>query len=84
MKLPQSLINAVEKILRTPEAPHVLTEGRKEVIVEDYVSVLKQIPQQTQSQSSLFDQLTVLTLAANKLGLYDAADFLTRHSKLRK
>ncbi len=34
------------------------------------------IPQQPQSQSSLTDQLEELLQAANRLGLYDAADYL--------
>jgi len=36
------------------------------------------IPQCTQSQESLQDQLIELHLAATRLGLYDAADWLRR------
>jgi hypothetical protein len=38
--------------------------------------VINNIPQQPQVQYSLRDQLEQLRLAANKLGLYDAADYL--------
>lgn len=38
------------------------------------VANLKQHPQ---TQDSLSDQLLALKIAANKLGLYDAADWLT-------
>jgi len=36
------------------------------------------IPRQPQTQASLDDQLKTLRIAANRLGLYDAADFLGR------
>lgn len=36
------------------------------------------IPPQPQSQAALNDQLRTLAFAANRLGLYDAADFLNR------
>lgn len=42
------------------------------------VSVLQAIPQQDQQQGALVDQLSDLKLAATKLGLYDAADYLER------
>lgn len=35
-----------------------------------------EIPQQRQTQMALNDQLRILRVAANKLGLYDAADFI--------
>jgi hypothetical protein len=38
--------------------------------------IIRDIPQQPQTQESLSDQLLVLQAAANKLGLYDAAEFL--------
>jgi regulator of sigma D len=41
--------------------------------------VVKEIPQQFQAQFSLDDQLAILTEAAVKLGLYDAADWLHNH-----
>jgi len=40
------------------------------------VDVIKDIPQQPQVQYDLTRQLNELRVAANKLGLYDAADFL--------
>lgn len=41
-----------------------------------YDSQLKRITQLNQTQASLQDQLKVLRLFANKLGLYDAADYI--------
>ena len=38
--------------------------------------VIQNIEQQPQVQYSLAEQLAMLRLAANKLGLYDAADYL--------
>ena len=38
--------------------------------------VIDSIPQQKQSQKDLTGQLALLRVAANKLGLYDAADYL--------
>lgn len=40
------------------------------------LDVIKMIPQQGQVQYDLKRQLMELRVAANKLGLYDAADFL--------
>jgi hypothetical protein len=40
------------------------------------IDVIKEIPQQGQVQYDLARQLRELRMAANKLGLYDAADFL--------
>jgi hypothetical protein len=39
--------------------------------------VVNAIPKQPQTQVALNDQLHVLISAANRLGLYDAADYLT-------
>jgi hypothetical protein len=39
--------------------------------------VLNSIPRQTQRQDSLSDQLADLRLVANRLGMYDAADWLS-------
>ena len=39
--------------------------------------ILKLIPQLTQSQLSLEDQLRLMRYVANKLGQYDAADYIT-------
>lgn len=41
-------------------------------------SVLPNIPQQPQTQSSTEDQLETLYAIANRLGLYDAADYLMK------
>lgn len=46
---------------------------------EKLKQALKAIPQQSQCQGSLEDQLLILISAANRLGLYDAADFLRKH-----
>ena len=40
------------------------------------LEVAKQISQVSQTQMALNDQLKILRVAANKLGLYDAADFI--------
>lgn len=40
------------------------------------VDIIKDIPQQPQVQYDLRRQLDELRTAANKLGLYDAADYL--------
>ena len=42
------------------------------------LDIAKQIPQVPQTQMALNDQLKILRIAANKLGLYDAADFIRR------
>jgi hypothetical protein len=42
----------------------------------DYLAAIRDIPQQPQRQDSLDDQLQTLQAAANKLGCYDAADWL--------
>lgn len=42
--------------------------------------VIFEIPKQPQTQESLTYQLLQLQVAANRLGLYDAADFLQRHN----
>jgi hypothetical protein len=41
-------------------------------------AVIKTLPQQPQAQYSLDEQLAELRDAANKLGLYDAADYLSK------
>jgi hypothetical protein len=47
-------------------------------------SAATRIPQQPQAQYSLDEQLEVLVVAANKLGLYDAADHLKDRIKIEK
>ena len=43
-----------------------------------YVEAIRAIPQQPQTQGPLTDQLLALRVAANRLGLWDAADYLRR------
>lgn len=45
-------------------------------VLATVLDVIKEIPQQGQVQYDLQRQLRELRIAANKLGLYDAADFL--------
>ena len=45
---------------------------------EQLIKVIDAIPQQTQRQYSNTEQLIALHAAANKLGLYDAADTISR------
>lgn len=45
-------------------------------VLATVLDVIKEIPQQGQVQYDLQRQLRELRTAANKLGLYDAADFL--------
>jgi hypothetical protein len=43
----------------------------------EYINeAMKAVPKQHQSQQSLNDQLRALVGVANRLGLYDAADYL--------
>jgi hypothetical protein len=48
-------------------------------VLATVLDVIKEIPQQGQVQYDLQRQLRELRVAANKLGLYDAADFLRPH-----
>ena len=68
------------------EAEKVIKQGQKDAaeklrlfsVSGSALEVAKQIPQITQTQMALNDQLKILRIAANKLGLYDAADFIRR------
>ena len=42
------------------------------------LEIIDKIPQQPQRQDSLASQLADLRVAANRLGLYDAADFIAK------
>lgn len=42
---------------------------------------IQKIPSMPQSQESAFDQLKELILIANRVGLYDAADWIQRRIK---
>jgi hypothetical protein len=46
--------------------------------MEKIESILNKLPQQSQSQESLLKQLKELRQIANRLGLYDASDFIGR------
>ena len=48
-------------------------------VLATMLDVIKEIPQQGQVQYDLQRQLQELRIAANKLGLYDAADFIRPH-----
>jgi hypothetical protein len=50
---------------------------------EALLKVITVIPQQTQRQYSTDEQLRALVVAANKLGLYDAADRIERELNAR-
>ena len=53
--------------------------SRKPILVEESlpaIDVVHQIPRQPQSQAALNSQLKSLQEAAQRLGLYDAADFI--------
>lgn len=47
-----------------------------ELMAMGYYEYLNKIEQMPQTQISLNDQLRILRVFANKLGLYDAADYL--------
>lgn len=69
------------KLTRVTNRPNLLCEGKNGVLPRVGGSALnaaKQIPQVPQTQMALNDQLKILRIAANKLGLYDAADFIKR------
>lgn len=52
----------------------------KSIIEDDSLdNVIKNIPQQPQVQYSLQEQLIKTYKVANKLGLYDAADYIKQH-----
>lgn len=58
---------------------HYVEEAERreaEQFPESYRKVVRDIPQQPQRQDSLDEQLLTLTAAANKLGCYDAADYI--------
>ena len=48
-------------------------------VLATVLDVIKEIPQQGQVQYDLQRQLRELRIAANKLGLYDVADFIRPH-----
>jgi hypothetical protein len=56
--------------------------GHKEITGEKILTtldkVIAQLPRLSQRQNGLNEQLFDLTRIANKLGMYDAADFISR------
>lgn len=57
-----------------------------DLMIEDYLRIetmKKLLPQQPQHQGSVQTQLVILREAANRLGLYDAADHLSRSTCLK-
>lgn len=52
------------------------SKNESKYITNNVINVIKNIPQQPQVQYDLNRQLNELRMAANKLGLYDAADFI--------
>jgi hypothetical protein len=71
------LINELERALE-----EIQNEATKTLPINSVsgsaLEAAKQIPQVPQTQASLIYQLKILRIAANKLGLYDAADFIKR------
>ena len=55
-----------------------LSKNRTKVEIKDnsILDIIKIIPQQPQVQYELNQQLQELAIVANRLGLYDAADFI--------
>lgn len=54
------------------------------MFIDRYKSVLEDVEEQNQTQRSLNSQLLTLAAFANKLGMYDAADFLKQTVKNTK
>lgn len=52
--------------------------SRAEGVGEMIMLQIEDIPQHKQTQASLVAQLYALRMIANRFGLYDAADWLTR------
>jgi len=73
--------------MKAKEHSEELKRGREEAIMlqqkysgqnpwDYYEQELNKISQLNQTQSSLSEQIRILRIFANKLGLYDVADFL--------
>lgn len=58
--------------------------SNEENLLKSVIDVIKEIPQQPQAQYDLEQQLRELRIAANKLGLYDASDFIRPKRELSK
>lgn len=54
---------------------NTLIENERQGIYQEELNKMEQLPQ---TQISLVDQLAILRPFANKLGLYDAADYIKK------
>lgn len=72
----QGNIDAIGLMDLTLASPVIALPPAPQPVVDP--AVLRAIPQQPQVQDALNDQLAALVGVANKLGLYDAADYLRR------
>ena len=64
---------------KTKQQSSTDTQMGYDTVLATVLDVIKEIPQQGQVQYDLQRQLRELRVAANKLGLYDAADFIRPH-----
>jgi hypothetical protein len=78
MKLVKETLNEEIRDWSEFEDRDIGDDGEGKLPVLDTIA---EIPQMPQVQYSLMQQLFELKIAANKLGLYDAADFLSKHIK---
>jgi hypothetical protein len=53
------------------------------MLSHDIKEMLRLLPEQNQRQDSLTDQLKDLIVVANRLGMYDAADFIAQKTQKR-
>jgi hypothetical protein len=76
----RTIIAELERFLLTDTANNAIRQmlelGLIKRVDKSLPEFIKCIPQQAQAQYDLTQQLHELRVAANKLGLYDAADFL--------
>ena len=77
--------NAKGKTLGYSKAQELINEYERQVklfaipdVSGSTLDFVKELPKLQQCQASLKYQLMILRVAANKLGLYDAADFIKR------
>ena len=74
----RTVIAEMERVINSREnsIKQMLELGLIKKVEDNIADVIRHIPQQKQVQYDLDRQLRELRYAANKLGLYDAADFL--------
>jgi hypothetical protein len=77
------LKNGKEKVLLTTELKDTLNEGINYTrsctqLPDVYLQELSKVEWIPQTQTSLNEQLQILRQFANKLGLYDASDYLKK------